>query len=184
MLKIGSRIREIRKAKKVTLIDLSKQTGIAQATLSRIETDQMVGTVESHQKIAETLGLSLAELYAPLDRRYQEIAISRKETPRKVTHQGKGCQIELLTQGITKKKITPLFVTLAGNARTALERNERGVEKFLWILEGEVEVSIEKENHTLKTGDTLYFDASLPHRISNPKGKSSKIFLAVSPSKI
>ncbi len=51
-MKVGNRVREIRKAKKVTLVELSKQTGIAQATLSRIETGSMVGTVESHRKIA------------------------------------------------------------------------------------------------------------------------------------
>ena len=184
MLKIGNRVRTIRKAKKITLIELSKQTGIAQATLSRIETGSMIGTVESHRKIAEALGLGLAELYAPLDRRYEEIALSKKETPRKVVHQGRGCQTELLTNEVTKKKITPLLVTLAGNARISLEQNERGVEKFLWVLDGEIEAQVEKENYPLKEGETLYFDASLPHRLMNPKSKTAKLFVAVSPSKI
>lgn len=184
MLKVGARIRELRKAKKVTLVELSKQTGVAQATLSRIETGSMIGTVESHQKIAEALGLGLAELYNPLDRRYEEIVHSKKDTPRKIVHQGRGCQMELLTQEVTKKKITPLLVTLAGNARSSLEQNDRGVEKFIWVLEGEIEVTVEKENFSVKTGETLYFDASLPHRLVNPKSKTAKIFQAVSPSKI
>ena len=183
-MKIGNRMRELRKNKKVTLVELSKQTGIAQATLSRIETGTMVGTVESHRKIAEALGLGLAELYAPLDRRYQEIAHAKKETPRKVVHQGRGCQTEILTSEVTKKKITPLLVTLGGNSNTSLEQNERGVEKFVWVLEGEVEAKVEKDNFPLKTGETLYFDASLPHRLSNPKAKTAKLFVAVSPSKI
>lgn len=183
-MKVGNRVREIRKAKKITLVELSKQTGIAQATLSRIETGTMTGTVESHRKIAEALGLSLAELYAPLDRRYQEISHAKKETPRKVVHQGRGCQTEILTAEVTKKKITPLLVTLGGSAHTALEQNERGVEKFVWVLDGEVEAKVEKESYPLKTGETLYFDASLPHRLSNPKSKTAKLFVAVSPSKI
>lgn len=184
MFKIGNRIRELRKAKKITLVELSKQTGIAQATLSRIETGTMVGTVESHRKIAEAIGLGLAELYAPLDRRYQEIIHAKKETPRKVVHQGRGCQIELLTQEVTKKKITPLLLTLSGNAHTAQEQNERGVEKFICVLEGEVDAALEKETYSLKTGETLYFDASLPHRLVNPKSKTAKLLIAVSPSKI
>lgn len=184
MMRVGKRVRELRKAKKITLVELSKQTGIAQATLSRIETETMTGTVESHRKIAEALGLGLAELYAPLDRRYQEIVHAKKEVPRKVSHQGKGCQVELLTQEVTKKKITPLEMTLAGNTKTSLERNERGVEKFVWVLDGELEVMLEKETYVVKTGETLYFDASLPHRFSNPRAKTAKLFIAVSPSKI
>ncbi len=119
-----------------------------------------------------------------MDRRYQEIVHAKKDTPRKAVHQGRGCQIEVLTQEISKKKITPLCVTLAGNSQTSSEQNERGVEKFIWSLEGEVEVKLEKENYSLKTGETLYFDASLPHRIVNPKAKTAKLFVAVSPSKI
>lgn len=184
MIKVGNRVRELRKAKKVTLVELSKQTGIAQATLSRIETGTMTGTVESHRKIAEALGLGLAELYAPLDRRYQEIVHAKKETPRKVVRQGKGCQIEMLTQEATKKKIAPLLITLAGNAQTSLEQNDRGVEKFVWVLDGEIEARVEKENYPIKTGETLYFDASLPHRLNNLKAKTAKLFVAVSPSKI
>lgn len=183
-MKLGSRIREIRKAKKITLVELSEQTGIAQATLSRIETDQMTGTVESHQKISEALGLSLAELYAPLDRRYHEISVTKKDAPRKAVHQARGCQMELLTQEVTKKKITPLLMTLAGNSRTQTEHNERGVEKFVWVLDGDIEVTAEKETYSLKEGESLYFDASLPHKFSNPKAKTAKAFIAVSPSKI
>ncbi len=184
MVKVGNRVRELRKAKKVTLVELSKQTGIAQATLSRIETGTMIGTVESHQKIAEALGLGLAELYAPLDRRYQEIVKTSKDTPRKALHQTKGCHTELLTQEVTKKKISPLLVTLSGNSKSAQEQNDRGVEKFIWVLEGDVDAVLEKETYALKTGETLYFDASLPHRFVNPKAKPSKLFVAVSPSKI
>ena len=184
MMKIGNRVRDLRKSKKITLIELSKQTGIAQATLSRIETGRMIGTVESHRKISEALGLALAELYGPLDRRYEEIQHAKTETPRKVVHQGRGCTIELLTQEVTKKKITPLLITLSGNARTTTEHSDRGVEKFVWVLDGDAEVTVEKENYPLKEGESLYFDASLPHRLINPKSKTAKLFVAVSPSKI
>lgn len=182
--KIGNRIRSIRKEKKVTLIDLSKQTGIAQATLSRIETGRMTGTVESHAKVAEALGLSLAELYAPLDQRLHEISHAKKDAPRKIVHQGRGCQVELLTQEVTKKKITPLLFNLSGDSKTGNEQNERGVEKFVWVLEGEIEAEVDKERFPLKRGESLYFDASLPHRLINSKSKAAKAFVAVSPSKI
>lgn len=43
-MEIGKRIREARKAKKITLVELSNLTGVAQATLSRIETGVMTGT--------------------------------------------------------------------------------------------------------------------------------------------
>ena len=184
MLKnLGHRIRKLRKEKGITLVEIAKQTGVAQATLSRIETGSMTGTVESHERIAEALGIGLAELYTGVDRRYEQISHT-KEQDRKATHHGRSVQIELLTPESSKKKITPLLITLQGGCQTAREHNERGVEKFLYPLDGEVKVKVDKDEYSLKSGETLYFDASLPHQIINEKQKTARVLAAVSPSKI
>lgn len=180
---LGQRIRKIRKEKGVTLIELSKKTGVAQATLSRIETGTMTGTVQSHERIAEALGVGLPELYSGVDRRYEQMAVT-KESERKVTRQTKDVKIELLTQESSKKKITPLLLTLQNNSETQKESNERGVEKFLYVLEGDIRVKVDKEEYPLKSGETLYFDASFPHQYINDKAKSARLLLTVSPSKI
>jgi transcriptional regulator with XRE-family HTH domain len=185
MLKnLGQRIRQLRKEKKLTLVEIAQKTGVAQATLSRIETGTMIGTVESHEKIAEVLGVGLAELYSGVDSRYEQIAHLAQEAERKITFQNKNVQVELLTREATKKKITPLLITLQGNSETAKEHLERGVEKFFFLIEGEVKVKIDKEEFILKSGETVYFDASLPHQILNEKQKIARVLAAVSPSKI
>ena len=58
------------------------------------------------------------------------------------------------------------------------------MEKFLYLLEGEVKVKVDRDEFSLKSGETLYFDASLPHQITSEKQKIAKILLTVSPSKI
>ena len=184
MLKnLGQTLRELRKEKRLTLVEISKKTGVAQATLSRIETGAMIGTIESHQKVADVLGVSLAELYAGVDPRSQ-VSHLKQDAEKKVTHHTKNLQVELLTQESSKIKITPLLMTLQPEAETSLEKNERGVEKFIYVLEGEVKVKADKEEYLLKHGETLYFDASIPHQISNPKQKVSRLLITVSPSKI
>lgn len=185
MLKnLGQAIRRLRKEKKLTLVEISKRTGVAQATLSRIETGNMIGTVESHQKVADVLGVSLAELYAGVDPRQEQVAHLRQDAERKITHHTKNFQVELLTQETSKKKITPLLMTLQPEAETSQEKNERGIEKFIFVLDGEVKAKIDKEEFILKQGETLYFDASLPHHITNQKQKVSRLLIALSPSKI
>ncbi len=184
MLKnLGARLRKLRKEKGLTLVEVSQKTSVAQATLSRIETGTMIGTIESHEKIAEVLGVGLAELYSGLDSRYEQIAHTQ-EAGRKVTHQSKNVQVDLLTTENFKKKITPLLITIQGENETSVEQNERGVEKFFYLLEGEVRVKVDQEEYPLKAGETLYFDASLKHQIKNGKAKTAKILAAVSPSKI
>ena len=75
--RIGKKMREVRKEKKITLIELSKATDVAQATLSRMENGQMLGTVESHRRIAETLGVSLSVLYDGIDNRSESVKVQK-----------------------------------------------------------------------------------------------------------
>jgi transcriptional regulator with XRE-family HTH domain len=184
MLKnLGQRIRTLRKARNLTLVEISEKTGVAQATLSRIETGTMIGTVECHEKVAEALGIGLAELYSGVDKRYEQVAHQQKDT-RKVTHHTKDVHVEVLTQESSKKKITPLLLTLQGGGKTEKETNERGVEKFVWLLDGSIKIKLDQEEIILKSQESLYFDASLPHQITNDGQKPAKVFIAVSPSKI
>lgn len=184
MAGLGLKIRELRRQKKITLIELSKLTGIAQATLSRMETGLMVGTVKSHQKIAETLGISLGELYQNLDTRLEKVSHQAATAERKIFSKSEQFKYELLTQEISKKKITPLLLTLAGHGKSEIEKSERGVEKFYLVLEGTAVAHLDQKEYTLHSFDTLYFDGSIPHHLSNPTNKQTRIFCAVSPSKI
>ena len=45
---IGEKLHAIRKAKRISLTELSEKSGVQMATLSRIENKKMVGTLESH----------------------------------------------------------------------------------------------------------------------------------------
>ena len=181
---LGERIRDLRRQKKITLIELSKMTGVAQATLSRMETGLMVGTVKSHQKIAEMLGISLGQLYGGIDTRYERIKHQTADEPRKISVKTDQIRCELLTHETSKKKITHMLITLNSHGKSAVEQLERGVEKLLFVLEGTITVLLDQKEYVLNPNDTLYFDASIPHQLSNLGGKQVKIFCAVSPSKI
>lgn len=185
MLKnLGNRIREIRKEKGMTLVEIARRTGVAQATLSRIETGVMIGTLESHEKIAEVLGVGLADLYAGLDARLERIEHVGQKEEKKVTFQDRNVRWELLAPGGSKKKIMPLELSLQPGGSTERQQEERGVEKFIYLLEGDVTVRIEKNDYPLKAGETLYFDASLSHQFVNASSRTARVLVAVSPARI
>ncbi len=177
-------MRELRKQKGLTLVEIAEKTGVAQATLSRIETGVMIGTIESHAKIAEVIGVGLSELYQDIDDRASKTAYVNEEDQRKGTVHSKNVKITLLTQQAGDKKITPILIELGAGTETEKEKKERGIEKFIWVQEGSVKVKLEKEEFDLKSGDTFYFDASYPHQIVNENAKAAKVFVAISPSKI
>ena len=174
--KIGKRMREVRKQKNITLIELSKTTDVAQATLSRMENGQMLGTVESHRKIAEALGVTLSSLYEGIDARSEGVRAQKATDKRRVLSKNDSARAELLLSNPSSKKIVPVLITLSANGKTTMDHGERGVEKFVWVVEGDVKVVFDNAEYELQANDSLYFDASASHQIVNSGSRSAKVF--------
>jgi len=60
---IGNKVKFYRLKNNFNLMTLSKMSGVQLATLSRIENNKMVGTLESHLRIATALQIELMDLY-------------------------------------------------------------------------------------------------------------------------
>ena len=180
-MNIGTKIKGLRKSKKLTLAELSKASGVALATISRIENEVMVGTLESHIAIASALGISLPQLYSELDQTLQKIDIQSKETRSDVFLHSDKSSYEILTTSVLTKKMMPILLKIEPFGKTVLEQAKQGTEKFLFILCGKIEVTIDDKKHSANLNDTLYFDASLPHYYKNIGKEQAKIICVTTP---
>ncbi len=59
---MGIRLREVREGKFVTQAELSQATGIAEATISRIENGLQAPRISTVRRLAEALGVHPSEL--------------------------------------------------------------------------------------------------------------------------
>ena len=180
-MKIGKRIRILRKEKDITLEELSKRSGVALATLSRMENNKMTGTLDSHNRICKALGVSIAELYRELEDEAKTIdAVKREKRTEHFIH-ARGAKYELLVTKALDKKIMPMIMKIGAGGSTQEEQSKPGVEKFVFMMSGTLEAEVGSEKHTLKRGDSLYFDASLPHIFKNTTKTDAEAMCIVSP---
>ena len=165
---LGDRIRSIRRARNMTLLDVAKETDIDQATLSRIENGLMTGTVNSHVRIAEVLGVKLTDLYEDsLKKIYETKEKLAKKRIESLSATG-NVVAQLLASGSPHKKMMPVLLRIKGGSHTNTEEFPALSERFLFVVRGCLEARIHEEVKLLKTGDSLYFDASLAHSLKNP----------------
>lgn len=176
---VGKIIRQFRQAKDWSLAELSKQSGVALSTLSRIETGRMTGTLESHVQIARSLGVRLAELYAALDPAGPATELHRAGERSRVSYSGREAHVRFLAHSSLQKRMLPVKVHLPPRKSTSRERSPDGTEKFVYVLKGLLEISVGEETVKLKPGDALYFRASLPHTFINP-GTTPLLALCIS----
>jgi len=180
-MRIGKRIRELRKDCDMTLEELSVKSGVALATLSRMENDKMTGTLASHNSICKALNASITDLYKELEDKSKIIeSISADNRTEHFIH-ASNARYELLVTKTLDKKIMPLMMKLAAGGHTQPEQNKPDVEKFIYIITGSINASIGEKTYDLKVGDSLYFDASLSHSFKNTDKKSSEAICIVSP---
>ena len=163
---IGEKLHAIRKAKRISLTELSEKSGVQMATLSRIENKKMVGTLESHMQIAKVLGIDVTELYKGLSHQNAIIDFGNDRNTDVFTHSDEA-SFEILTKNIMNKKMMPTLVRINEGGKTNKEQNPGGAEKFIFVLEGHVEVNINGQVFLLHKFNTLYFDAGLPHYFRN-----------------
>ena len=126
----------------------------------------MVGTLESHMQIAKVLGIDVTELYKGLSHQNAIIDFGNDRNTDVFTHSDEA-SFEILTKNIMNKKMMPTLVRIEEGGKTNKEQNQGGSEKFVFVLDGHVEVNINNQAFALHKYNTLYFDATLPHYFRN-----------------
>ncbi len=164
---VGISIKKARKEKRMTLLELSQKSGVALATLSRIENGKMTGTLESHMNIAKALDITLLELYRELPASKKTLEVKAGAAKPAVEVHNKKSSSEMLAPNAANKKMMPVMVCVQKESQTHTEETKPGVEKFIYIVDGKAEVHIGKESYNLTKGDTIYFESSVPHYFKN-----------------
>ena len=181
---LGERLRQIRKSQKITLAELQKSAGVDIGTISRVETGKMTGTLESHMRLAHALGVKLTELYSGIEEAHarQAAAVQPASARTEVyVHETGKSSLTMLTADVLKKKLMPVLITIQPGGSTHREETRVGTEKFVYVLEGEVEAKLGEETHQLKRGASLYFDASTPHLLHNASAKPARCLAVTTP---
>ncbi|MCM8760846.1 MAG: XRE family transcriptional regulator [Candidatus Omnitrophica bacterium] len=180
-MNVGAIIHKLRKDKKMTLLELSNKSGVALATLSRIENGKMTGTLESHMRICQALEISLPDLYRDMVASTRKLEVQTQKNRTDVFIHDRKAASEILAPGILNKKMMPTLIRIASGGNTPKEETKTGVEKFLYILDGKVEAVIGSEKYPLSKGDTLYFESSVPHYFRNTGKGDARLISVVCP---
>lgn len=168
-IKLGKRLKEIRKSYGLTLEEVSQKTGLARSTLSKIENEQISPTFQAMQKLTDGLQINIPQLFAPPK---QVSATGRRDIT--LNEEGKAhptstYEHELLATQLTNKKMMP-FKSLV-RSRDFSDYSDwirHDGEEFLLVLNGEISFFSEfYEPVNLKEGDSVYYDANMGHMLTS-----------------
>lgn len=163
---IGREVRAFRRQQEITVAELSIQTGLSVGMLSKIENGNTSPSLTTLQTLANALSVPLTSFF----RRFEEsreavhtpagegVEIDRAGTRANHQYQLLG-HIGSNASGVI---VEPYLITLTDQSDTFPTFQHGGIET-IYMLEGEVNYRHGEEVHSLKAGDTLFFDADAPH---------------------
>ena len=160
---IGQRLRESRVRQRLTLADLAGRTGLSKATLSKIENGLVSSPISTYYRIAEVLGLDGGGLFGEPTKRPLCFVV-RKDERKPASRQKTGYTYSFQALGFrrARKRMEPFILTYPPH-QTEIPRYVHTTEEFLYILKGRLEFHYRGQRFLLEAGDSVYFDARMPH---------------------
>jgi len=163
---LGEKLKCLRLKKSMGLVELSGHTGLSPAMLSKLERGKLFPTLPTLLRIAMVFGVGLEHFFLD-ERKRHVVAVVRKgermEFPER-PHAGAASYVfECLDYKATDRKLSAFYANfkLVGSEKIRAHQHE-GVE-FLFLMNGELELTIGSEPYRLEAGDAIYFDSSVRH---------------------
>jgi len=163
-LEIARKIRQIRLQNRLTLEKIAERTGFTKSYLSMVELGKKSPPIASLSKIAKALDVDIAAFFDQ-KRPEDQFILVRKNERKTVVRDGTifGYRYGSIVPTKRRKKMEPFIITLPSKSREGDRFDHEGEELF-YVLEGKINFYYGDKEYTLKEGDCVYFDSSIPHR--------------------
>jgi transcriptional regulator with XRE-family HTH domain len=164
--KLGLRVRELRRAKGLTLNDLAESSGVSRAMISKVERGEKNPTLVVAAGISEGLGVTLSRLVGIEERR--EVVVVPRDRRMVMRDPETGFERQLLSPTFSNRGVEFIRnVIPEGSSSGEVPPHKRGVQEYVVVERGSVEAVLDGEAHVLEEGDALYFEADVTHRFDN-----------------
>jgi transcriptional regulator with XRE-family HTH domain len=170
---VGQRIRAIRERRGLSLRALAERCGLSSNAISLIERGQNSPTVSSLHLLATALSVPITYFFE----NEQAAAVVRTTPEGRLRSEAEGIALESLGIGLRNQQMEPFLVTVAPRAGNREQPVAHAGEELVYCLAGVLEYCVGERSYRLEPGDTLLFDATIPHAFRNAGSDETRFLL-------
>lgn len=179
LAKIGARIKELRRGKRLTLQSLAAATGLSASMLSLVERGKASPSLGTLLRICSALEAQMSGLFdSVLDVTHDDV-VRRDDHP--VLHSSAGVTRRIIRSDQTRG--TEFVVNeFSPGAASDTNRKPHAGHEYGLVLKGRLTIELGSVTHELRAGDSIAFDSTTPHRFFN-KGRNDAVAVWVNVSR-
>jgi len=175
---VGERLRALRRFRRATLRTVAERSGLSESFLSQVERGRSSASIESLRRVADALGVSMADLFEP-DGLPGPRVLRRDERPA-LSFGVLGKTLLLTPRPLHHLEVFAGELEVGGS--TGAEPYAHGdSEELFVVLSGTVQLELGGELFDLEPGDSIDYRSSTPHRISNTGQDLAEVMWIISP---
>lgn len=175
---LGKNIATIRKAKKMSLDELSKRSGVSKGMLSQIEQEKVNPTVAVVWKISYGLNVPFQELFVFGETEQLFNQLHKNEAVILEKDDGR-CVFRILSPLYLAEKLEIYTLEMKKGGTLESEAHIDGTEEFITVLSGKVSVEAKSKKAILEEGDSIHYQADMKHAIRNLNDGESELYMVV-----
>ncbi|MDR1672825.1 MAG: XRE family transcriptional regulator [Bacteroidales bacterium] len=178
---IGGKVKSVRESRSLSVEDVSERSGVSAEQIRRIEGDLDIPSLAPLIKIARVLGVRLGTFLD--DQAKLGPVVTRKkgnEAKNSIRFTGDS-KVERrhmdyfsLSQDKASRHMEPFLIDIAASEGEAFDLSSHEGEEFIYVLEGNIEISYGKDTYLLQAGDSIYYDSIVAHNV-HASGNAAKI---------
>ena len=172
---VGSQLRTLREQRGLSMRALADLCGLSPNTISLIERGATSPSVSTLHQLATALKVPITAFFERPGERVQVVYSRPAERP---FSGSTSVLLESLGSGLEGQTLEAFLVTLEPGANSGPGAMIHGGHELVYCLQGELEYQIEGQNYRLTTGESLLFEATLPHCWRNPQDEPA-IFMMI-----
>jgi transcriptional regulator with XRE-family HTH domain len=186
----GERIAELRSTYSISRETLSERSGIPAALIAKIEDEGHIPDLAPLIKISRALGVRLGTLLddheqlGPVITRAGEAAASVRamtglpeDNSSAAAKEHQGLSFKALAADKNGRHMEPFIVDIEPSA--VQEKSAHEGEEFIHVLAGNLAVEYGTSSYKLATGDSVYYDSIVPHRVTSADTQPVKILAVI-----
>jgi transcriptional regulator with XRE-family HTH domain len=162
---LGRRLGALRKLNGLSLEEVAHRSGLTKSYLSKVERAVSQPSIATVLKLSRALGVTSGQLLGeePQD---DGIVVVKKEdrVPFSRTEGRSGYAYEAIAAHRPHKAMTPFIMRPPLRSGGKPDLVDHPGEELIHVIRGEMEIAFADRKVRLRAGDSIYFNASVPHR--------------------
>lgn len=162
---IGTILRQSRVARDLTIADVAGLAGLSRGMVSKIENGQVATSLDSLARLTDALGITFSQLFRDYDSPEGGAQLVKGgdglEVVRRGTRKGHTYHLLAYNRG-HQRNFEPFLISMDDESEAFPTFQHEGMQ-FIHLLEGRIDYRHGKHVYSLEVGDSLTFDARVPH---------------------